>query len=155
MSARLVQISISRGGMPKRPIPTARVTAKGVEGDWQKTRKYHGGRDRAICLYSEELYNWLREQGIDLQPGAVGENFTTRGLDLQSLAKGDRLKVGECVIEITSSRVPCRQLLQWHADLPRRILGHSGWMAKVIVEGEVRQGDACIRCISRYTHGFH
>jgi MOSC domain-containing protein YiiM len=141
MPAVLVQLNVSRGGMPKLPIESARVTVDGVEGDWQKTRKYHGGPDRAICLYSEELYEFLRDKGVDLVNGSVGENFTTRGLDLQALGVGDRVRVGECVIETTKVRVPCHQLRKWDQDLPELIVGHSGWVAKVVQEGVVRVGD--------------
>jgi MOSC domain-containing protein YiiM len=143
MPGTLVQLNVSGGGMPKRPIARARVTRDGVEGDWQKNRKYHGGPNRAVCLYSEELYAWLHEQGVKVGNGDVGENFTTRGLDLLRLAKGDRLRVGaECVVEITDVRVPCRQLKKWDGDLPELIVGRSGWVAKVIAEGEVKAGDA-------------
>jgi MOSC domain-containing protein YiiM len=142
MAATLVQVNVSNGGMPKLPLLVARVTEDGVEGDWQKNRKYHGGPDRAICLYSEELYAALREHRVDVHNGDVGENFTTRGLDLQSLAKADRLRVGEqCVIQITAVRVPCRQLKKWYADLPKLIEGRSGWVARVLEGGEVKPGD--------------
>ena len=137
----LAQLNVSPGGMPKLPVLFARVTAAGVEGDWQKNRKYHGGPDRAVCIYSEELYEFLRDKGVNVTSGQIGENFTTRGLDLQTLAKGDRLRVGECVIEITDVRVPCRQLRMWDQDLPELIVGHSGWVAKVVQEGIVRPGD--------------
>jgi MOSC domain-containing protein YiiM len=142
MPATLIQLNISPGGMPKVPIEAAQVTKEGVAGDWQKNRKYHGGPDRAICLYSEELYEYLRDKGVNVSAGQIGENFTTRGLDLQRLAKGNRLRVGGCVIEITDVRVPCRQLRKWDEDLPELIVGHSGWVAKVVEEGLVRQGDA-------------
>ena len=143
MSPTLAQLNISPGGMPKRPIPSAVVTRDGVEGDWQKNRKYHGGPDRAVCLFSEELYAWLRDQGVaGLFNGAIGENFTTRGIDLLSLAVGDRLLVGaECVIELTDVREPCRQLKKWDERFPKLIVGRSGWMAKVVEEGEVSEGD--------------
>ena len=138
----LVQVNISPGGMPKLPVRRAKGTREGVEGDWQKNRKYHGGPDRAICLYSEELYAWLREQGVDVGNGDVGENFTTRGLELQALAQGDRLRVGEqCVIQITGVRVPCRQLKKWHEHLPKLIEGRSGYVARVLEGGEVKPGD--------------
>jgi MOSC domain-containing protein YiiM len=111
MSAVLVQVNISNGGMPKLPVGQVHVSRDGVAGDWQKNRKYHGGPDRAICLFSQELYDWLRdEHGIDLKNGSVGENFTTRGIDMQSIGPGDRLHVGECLIEITMVRTPCRNL---------------------------------------------
>ena len=116
-----------------------------MEGDWQKNRKYHGGPNRAVCVYSEELYEFLRDKGVNVSSGQIGENFTTRGLDLQTLAKGDRLQVGECVIEVTDVRVPCRQLRMWDQDLPELIVGHSGWVAKVVREGLVRPGDAVER----------
>lgn len=147
MAATLVQVNVSNGGMPKLPVLLARVTAAGVEGDWQANRKYHGGPDRAICLYSEELYAWLRGQGVKVGNGDVGENFTTRGLDLQALANGDRLQVGGdegCVVEITKVRVPCFQLKKWDATLPQLIVGRSGWMAKVVRGGTVRPGDPIV-----------
>src|ERR1700755_3406914 len=98
----LTQVNVSDGGMPKLPVRAAKVTRDGLEGDWQKNRKYHGGPNRAGCIFSEERYEWLRDKGIDLKCGSVGENFTTRGLDLNQLNKGDRLRVGEaCLIEIT------------------------------------------------------
>ena len=142
MRATLTQLSISPGGMPKRPILFAHVSKHGVEGDKQRNLKYHGGADRAICLFSEELYAWLREQGIDLPPGAVGENFTTRGLDLTTLKPGDQLQIGECLIEITDVRIPCRNLNQWHPHLMKIIKGRSGWVARVLEEAVVQPGDA-------------
>lgn len=143
MKPTLAQLNISSGGMPKRPIASANVTVQGVAGDRQKNRKFHGGPDRAICIYSEELYAWLRdEQGIEVSNGDIGENFTTRGLDLNKLQKGDRLKVGDaCVVEITGVRVPCHQLKMWDVDLPELIVGRSGWVAKVVSEGAVKSGD--------------
>jgi MOSC domain-containing protein YiiM len=142
MTAVLTQLNVSNGGMPKLPVLCARVTKAGVEGDRQRNLKHHGGPNRAVCVFSEELYAWLREKGIDLTNGAVGENFTTRGLDLSSLAKGDRLRVGGCLIEVTGVRIPCHQLARWDVDLPELIVGHSGWVAKVIEEAVVKPGDA-------------
>ena len=141
MKGTLAQLNISGGGMPKKPISSARVTVDGVAGDWQKNRKYHGGLNRAVCIYSEELYEWLREKGVKVSSGDIGENFTMRGIDLRKLAKGNQLRVGECVIEITDVRVPCHQLKKWDEDLPELIVGQSGWVAKVVKEGNVKAGD--------------
>lgn len=146
MRATLLQVNVSRGGMPKRPVMMAAISAAGLEGDWQKNRKYHGGPDRAICLYSEELYAWLRDEcGVDLSPGDLGENFTTIGLDLLALSPGDRLRVGGadgCTIELTAVREPCRQLKLWHPNLHKTIIGRSGWMARVLKAGWVKPGDS-------------
>ncbi|MGE5610854.1 MAG: MOSC domain-containing protein [Bacillota bacterium] len=141
MRGVLTQISISGGGMPKLAIPEGRVTDEGIVGDWQLNRKYHGGPNRAICLYSEELYEWLRGQGIELTAGQLGENFTTRGIDLMKLGRGTRLRVGKCVIEITEPRTPCAKLKRWREDLKELLVGRAGWLAKVISEGTVRAGD--------------
>ena len=144
MRGTLVQLNISPGGMPKRPIIGAHVSKDGVAGDWQRNRKHHGGPDRAVCIFSAELYDWLRDdEGIDLQWGSVGENFTTQGIDLRQLNRGDRLRVGAggCVIELTKVRVPCRNLNQWDPQLLDVIEGRWGGVAKVIAEGEVAPGD--------------
>jgi MOSC domain-containing protein YiiM len=144
MTGVLSQLNASKGGMPKLPLLAARVTVGGVEGDKQRNLKYHGGPDRAICLYSEELYEELRDAGINVSAGHIGENFTTRGLDLRRLAKGSRLRIGGengCTIEITDVRVPCSQLKKWDPELPELIVGRSGWVAKVVKEGVVKPGD--------------
>jgi MOSC domain-containing protein YiiM len=142
MHGQLAQLNISGGGMPKLTIPEAIVTVDGVKGDWQKNRKFHGGSNRAICIYSEELYQALRDAGVNVKNGDIGENFTTTGINLQHLKKGDRLTVGQCIIELTDIRVPCHQLKKWDVDLPELIVGRSGWVAKVLKEGIVKQGDA-------------
>jgi MOSC domain-containing protein YiiM len=77
----------------KAPRPPRPRHPDGVEGDWQKNRKYHGGPDRAVCLYSEEQYAEIRAEGVNAGNGDFGENFTTRGLDLQALDVGSRLRV--------------------------------------------------------------
>jgi MOSC domain-containing protein YiiM len=141
VSGVVVQINVSPGGMPKLPGLFAQVSKHGLDGDRQKNLKYHGGPDRAICLFSEELYGELREEGVELVNGAVGENFTTRGVDLKAMKVGDRMRVGECLIEITDVRKPCRSLNQWHPKLLGMMKGRSGWVAKVIEEGVVRAGD--------------
>lgn len=141
VAAILSQINISDGGMPKLPVLQARVTVNGLVGDRQRVRKYHGGPDRAVCLYSEELYAWLRDYGVNVSAGQLGENFTTRGLDLGALKPRDRLRAGQCVIEITKVREPCSQLRRWDPDLPEIIVGRSGWVARVIEEGLICPGD--------------
>lgn len=141
MTPTLAQLNVSDGGMPKTPVLCARVTFNGVTGDRQRNLKYHGGPDRAVCIFSEELYAQLREEGTDMSFGAVGENFTTRGINLQHLALGDRLRVGGCTIELTDIRVPCRNLNKWDPRMLAMIKGRSGWVARVIVEGDAKPGD--------------
>src|SRR5437762_2650300 len=136
MPAILAQLNLSNGGMPKHAIARAFVSKYGIEGDRQRNKKYHGGPDRAICVFSIELYDWLRtEHAIDLPNGSIGENFTTRGLDFTHLKPGDILQIGEeggCQIQITNIRVPCHNLDQFDKRLMHLIKGRSGWVARVL-----------------------
>ena len=75
MTARLYQISISRGGVPKLPIPHARITTAGVEGDRQHDTRHHGGPDRAVCVFSLDVIRRLQVEGHPIVPGSVGENL--------------------------------------------------------------------------------
>jgi MOSC domain-containing protein YiiM len=51
VEGRIVQISVSNGGVPKTAVPEARITEEGVEGDRQRHTEIHGGPDRAVCLF--------------------------------------------------------------------------------------------------------
>ncbi len=145
---RLHQISLSNGGVPKRPVPRARITRSGVEGDRQRSRLIHGGPDRAVCLFSLEVIEALQAEGHPIKPGASGENLTVAGLDWSGLEPGDRLSVGETVrLEITSYTTPCEHNARWFADGDYRRIsqkqhpGRSRLYARVLEEGLVRVGD--------------
>ena len=100
----------------------------------------------------EELLDELRQRGLAVGPGAIGENVTTRGVDLLALPKGTRLQLGaEAVIEITGLRSPCRQLEAFRPGLLSAVLSHdsdgrlirkAGVMAVVVMGGGVKAGDA-------------
>src|SRR2546427_9999620 len=91
------QINVSNGGVPKHPVPEARITVDGVAGDRQRSPKIHGGPDRAVCLFSLEGIEALRAQGHSIAPGSSGENLTLAGLDWARLKPGGRLGIGETV----------------------------------------------------------
>ena len=102
-----------------------------------------------MCLYSLGLYHALVRDGILVKPGDFGENFTTLGIDFASLKVGARLTVGDqCELEITRVRTPCYKLNRYDPRLPKAILGCSGWMARVLAEGDVRVGDAVAVSVS-------
>jgi MOSC domain-containing protein YiiM len=109
MSGRIFQLNVSDGGVPKRAVRAAYLTRTGLEGDRQRDRRYHGGPERALCLYSLEQILELQAEGHPIFPGSVGENLTLAGLDLRQLVPGARLAIGEEVlIEISSYTTPCR-----------------------------------------------
>jgi len=98
------QVNVSDGGVPKRPVLEAVIAKTGVEGDRQRNLKVHGGPDRAVCLYSQELIERLQDEGHSIEAGSSGENLTLAGLEWEKLKPGDRLQIGPAVqIEITRS----------------------------------------------------
>jgi MOSC domain-containing protein YiiM len=145
----LHQINVSDGGVPKRPVLEAFVAMTGVEGDRQENLKFHGGPDRALCLYSQELIERLQDEGHAIEAGSSGENLTLAGLDWEKLQPGDQLQVGpEVRIEIMSYTIPCEKNARWFRDGDFKRVSHKknpGWSrlyAKVLCEGMVRPGDA-------------
>lgn len=109
---------------------------------------------RQVHLIHAELHDELRDAGYDLVPGQMGENITTRGVDLLGLPVGAKLSIGaDAVVEITGLRNPCYQLdgLQqglMGATLDRdehgRLVRKAGIMGIVLAGGEVRPGDAIV-----------
>ena len=81
MQGRVVQINVSPGGVPKRPVPSARVTTDGLEGDGHRDLEHHGGPERALCLFSLEQIRALQAEGHSVTPGSIGENLTLEGVD--------------------------------------------------------------------------
>jgi MOSC domain-containing protein YiiM len=99
-----------------------------------------------------ELHDELNGKGFAVSPGVLGENVTTRGLDLLGLPTGTRLRLGaEAVVEITGLRNPCYQLDNFQQglmaacldrDADGNLIRKAGVMAVVIDGGEVRPGDS-------------
>lgn len=147
----LHQISVSDGGVPKLPVPEARITVNGVTGDRQRNLEAHGGVDRAICLFSLEVIEALQAEGHTIKPGSSGENLTLAGLDWAHLEPGDQLRIGDAVrLEIVKYTEPCRFNAQWFQDGNFNRINqkkHPGWSrvyARVLAEGMVRAGDAVV-----------
>jgi MOSC domain-containing protein YiiM len=161
-----VVVAVSRNAehtFNKHSAPTIRLLAGlGVEGDAHHGHKvqhvYHARKNpeapnlRQVHLIHEELLDELRAIGFVVRPGAIGENITTRGLDLLGLPTGARLRLGnQAVIEITGLRNPCRQIEAFAKGLTAAVLertadGHlvrkAGIMAIVINGGVVQAGDS-------------
>jgi len=152
----IVQLSVSPGGVPKHAIAEARVTPLGLEGDAHRY-KYHGGFERAVCLFSMEALRSLVAEGHTVTPGALGENVTTEGLEWAAVTPGAHLRLGaEVVLEVTRYTTPCAKIapLFKAGDVSRvsqkQYPGWSRVYARVLVEGRVRAGDP-IRVVSLAT----
>jgi MOSC domain-containing protein YiiM len=109
---------------------------------------------RQVHLVHAELFDELREKGFTVVPGDIGENVTTRGLDLLALPTGTKLRLGEtATVEITGLRNPCVQLDTFQKGLMAATLDKdpdgnlvrkAGVMGVVLAGGEVRPGDAIV-----------
>lgn len=162
---RAVVTAVSRAAghtFSKLPAPSITLLAGlGVAGDAHagQTVKHRSrvARDpsapnlRQVHLIHAELHDELNARGFDVPPGGMGENITTRGLDLLGLPAGTRLAVGQhAVLEVTGLRNPCTQLDGFRPGLMRAVLARdadgglirkAGVMAIVLAGGEVRTGD--------------
>lgn len=166
MSAREgVVTAVSRSGAHTFVKPTELrirlIEGIGVEGDAHAgtTVKHRSrvARDpsqpnlRQVHLIHAELHDALRAAGFAVDAGQMGENVTTRGIDLLTLPAGARLRLGEsAVIEITGLRNPCKQLDGLQAglmaatldrDAAGAVIRKAGVMAVVRAGGEVAPGD--------------
>lgn len=149
MSAKVVQVNVNpQGGVPKFRVESARLGFERVEGDKQNHLKFHGGPMRAVCLYSLELIEALRAEGHPIEPGTTGENLTVSGLEWDKLKSGVQLQIGEAQVELTKTAAPCTQIAgsfceeEFKRISQKTHKGWSRWYAKVLVEAEVRAGDA-------------
>jgi len=104
------QINVSKGGVPKLPVPEAWVTPFGIQGDVQADQVHHGGPYKAVLLASLEDIAQLRAEGFPIVAGSLGENLTVRELDFRLLRAGQRFHVGGALIELTKPRSPCSKL---------------------------------------------
>jgi MOSC domain-containing protein YiiM len=109
---------------------------------------------RQVHLVHSELFDELATAGFRIAAGAIGENITTRGIDLLGLPTGSRLRLGtEAVVEVTGLRNPCAQLDGFQKGLLRAVIGHdsggepvlkAGVMGIVVAGGEVKAGDSIL-----------
>jgi MOSC domain-containing protein YiiM len=163
VTGSVVAVNASGGYTFSKPVqPAVRLIAGlGVEGDVHAgVRIRHRSRVardptkpnlRQVHLVHAELFEELAEQGFTVRPGDIGENVTTRGLDLLGLPTGARLRLGaDAVVEVTGLRNPCLQLDAFQDGLMKATLGRAedgslirkaGIMGVVLASGNVRRGD--------------
>jgi MOSC domain-containing protein YiiM len=147
MNGVVHQVSVSAGGVPKLPIDRGYLGPMGLLEDGH-TESFHGGVDKALCLYSLEVIEGLAGEGHSLAPGAAGENVTVRGVDWTEVGPGTRWLIGDEVeIEVTHFTAPCQKNARWFADgdisrISQQLHpGRSRVYARVLTEGVIRPGD--------------
>ncbi len=137
------------------------VTGQGVLGDahFGKTVKhrYDAAKTptkpnlRQVHLIHYELYQELNQKGFTIAPGEMGENLTTKDIDLLNLPKDTLLKIGDnCVLKVTGLREPCSQLNRLQKGLKQAVLGRdkngnqilkAGVFAVVLKAGVIKKND--------------
>ncbi len=146
---RTIPTKSAKTGIYKEPIPSATLTAQGIDGDAVMDRKHHGGVDQAVYVYFGDDYAWWsQELGETVPPGTFGENLTIAGVEGRSVAVGDRFIVGTVVIEVTSHRTPCMTFALRMGDpkFVRRFhkAGRPGAYCRVITPGLIEAGKPVI-----------
>ena len=152
--------SLTKHGVPAITL----LTGLGVDGDAHVgatvQHRSRVARDpsqpnlRQVHLMHAELHDDLSVRGFEVGPGAMGENITTRGIDLLGLPVGARLQLGaEAVVEVTGLRNPCTQLDGLQPGLMAAVLDRdaegglvrkAGIMSIVVTGGEVHAGDPIV-----------
>lgn len=156
MPGILVAINISAGGVPKLPVPEAKITATGVAGDRQRNLKWHGGPERAVSLLAMAVIRELQAAGHPLTPGSTGENLTVDGFSAEDLAPGVHLHIGAdpataVILELTKWLDPCSKISSSFAEQKIAVFDHeknpcrSRVGARVVRPGLVRADDPIIR----------
>jgi MOSC domain-containing protein YiiM len=133
-------------GIRKVSVASAYLDETGVRGDAVVDLNHHGGADQAVYAYSADDYEWWeRETKCTHGPGLFGENLTIRGFP-SDMFVGDRLLIGEVVLEATAPRIPCKTLAASMQDsgfgLAFREAERPGIYFRVLNGGEVTTGDA-------------
>jgi len=166
VSGTVVAVSRSAAHTFSKPVQERiqLLAGLGVEGDAHmgETVKHRSraARDpdlpnlRQVHLIHAELHEELRAAGFEVSAGQMGENITTRGIDLLGLPAGARLHIGDtAVVEVTGLRNPCKQLDDLQQGLMAAVLDRdeqgqlirkAGVMGIVISGGEVKPGDPIV-----------
>jgi len=138
-------------GLPKTPVDSAFISRRGVVGDYnvyrQEERK--GDPDSAILLFPMETIRELTAEGWPINPGDLGENLTTSGIQYSDFTIGTELAIGDARLQVSRACDPCDNLFLLPYVGPAKgpaflktMLGRRGWYARVLVEGSVKKGDA-------------
>ena len=130
-----------------------------LDGDRQADLSVHGGPTKAVYLYPMQHYAYWEKElpDCDLPWGSFGENFTTEGVDEETVFIGDQFRVGQATVVVTEPRMPCSKLMAkfGRVDMVKRFLKsqRSGFYFGVVEEGRVQAGDELER-LSKHPDGL-
>jgi MOSC domain-containing protein YiiM len=144
---RIVSIVYTPDGVDPRPpdhyarVPVAAATltaGRGIDGD-----RKGAGRGRQLNVMAAHTLAQLRAEGLKTEPGEMGEQIVVEGVDADGLAAGTRLRLGdEAILEVAQPRTGCARFQHIQSRPPSAVSGRLGVMARVVVGGVIRVGDA-------------
>ena len=143
MSARVIGLFVSQGGVPKLPVDALSVTITGCLGDKQNDLKHHGGPDKAVCILQNCIIENLQSKGHPIIPGSTGENLLLDGCEVGEIYPGSIIKFEQLEIEITQDAPPCKTISNSFTDGNFNLISHrkyphfTRWYGKVIKEGKL------------------
>lgn len=139
------QGKLTKTGIFKVPVKSPVFLSKtNLTGDGQADLKYHGGPDKALCIYCYEHYPFWESRLQQALPfGAFGENITVLGLPEDEVCIGDIFEFGNAIIQITQPRQPCYKIAG-KFGVPELVsevatLGYTGYYARVLEEGSIKE----------------
>lgn len=134
--------SKEKSAIGKTVVKTAMLKKSGFIGDGVANTEFHGGVDRAVCLYPYEHYSkWEKIFNKTLRLPAFGENITATGMTEAEVCIGDIYKIRETIVQVTQGRVPCSTISSFNDEKEFLKLvfktSLTGYFFRVIEEGTI------------------
>lgn len=135
--------SVESSAIGKLEIEEVYLSFNGFEGDTVANPSFHGGPDRAVCLYPLEHYQlWETEFDVSIQTPGFGENISILGMKEEQVFIGDTFQIGDAVIQVTQGRIPCSTISKFNQidGLLKRVVetGYTGYFFRVMKEGIIK-----------------
>ena len=135
-------------GLPKKPIDTASIGWRGIEGDVQSSRLHHGRPWQALCIWSTDAIDSLRAQGHPIAPGFAGDNITISGIPADAFRPGAHFRIGAVRGFFSAYTIPCSKNNEWFQNKNIMAMSHtqgnfSRIYAMVTHTGTISVGDTC------------
>ena len=133
-SFRIISVNVSdKTGVSKRPVSSVSLKEDyGIVGD-----AHAGNHCRQVSLLAQEDIISMQAKGFELKPGDFAENITTQGIDLSSLPIGAKIKIGDCLMEVTQIGKQCHKGCAIREQVGDCVMPRKGIFAKVIIDGEI------------------
>ena len=144
MSARVIGLFFSQGGVPKLSVDSLEVKKSGCLGDKQNDLKHHGGINKAVCILQNCIIEELQLKGHPITSGSTGENILIDGCKIGEIGPGTIFKFEDLVIEITQYAPPCKTISESFKENHFNLISHkkhpnyTRWYGKVLHEGDIK-----------------